>query len=908
MVVAIIIVMVDEVVVGRAMILAALPVIGGRVATVAVVRKAGDEAAAVAVAVDAVVGVDVGTAVDEQVVIPIAYHDRLLPQRSHGCKEVVFIKVTVVSVLLLVVLLFVTFFRLRSKRYDFLVDSFRCRQKINRLHRWACIVEACFDRPFLSMDRESFTTKIAEALHEIEAVASTPDRENFVLTTYQNLCYDDPVGISVQGCLQLQRALLDPKSPYALSPRLVAGIHQFWSSLKQPTVSSQHQPPSESSLLLHSGNETSESLGSAISLLAYCVHIEIPLQCCLAKTTLPQATNYLGSYFVHQQQDISSETNVDRVMEDVGEHAVNGGLNNVLNGEGDHTAVAFDNNQLDNGHNAVFETNSFEEIFAAESDDSDFEFESDWNPEAQTADLNRWVSSMEDSLNPVLLSKPPTNVTWDEIALSIAQLIELLPPALFSAISSLHWRRGMSDTMTQLCLALLIPASSKHSPLLTADSAVSPDRWQRLGVRLVNAFREFTMHQVYLFTSSSSHDTATCDATTSILEEYLRLLRILLQADQHSGSSKPTDCTSPGTLVGLSSLSELCHSVQMPLASSTSSNSHRVVIRIVQSNLFQVLDDLAVLLENSMNKSKEDITTIQWTYITIFQILTVSTRALTESHGLITDTLPKDYAQGLLNSGLFRHWLILWSQKVDASCQIAVQDCILDVSLASPSLLGKYAWRFPGLAQVVTSHGIQTESLSREFEGNVVSVASSLLWNILGRHVAGNDVSAPKIQWKSTSSTTTNELSISPTLESCSSGAISLFQLLSVNTLRVVTDWKLRRQHNIARVQANDTDKLISYEIICNDWKHLAIRVSAIPLLYKLLPEILSHTDGVVSDTGNALPKMRAELASIQRLLADWPISDKSDDATDISGKKSDRDEGSRSDEEENDSVGSAKR
>jgi hypothetical protein len=767
------------------------------------------------------------------------------------------------------------------------------------------------------MDKATFTREIAEALHEIEGKSSAgARREDLIHITYQQLCYDDPVGISVQGCQQLQHALLKPNSPYALSTRLVAGIHQYSSRLKQ--LSSSQQLPPTSSLLVESENEISDTLGSAVALLAFCLHVEIPLQCCMAKTTLSQAAKYLGSYTAVPMPESVLDLEVEHADE---RPTVNDAVNIALNGNGalERSLAAVENNDFSNGHDTGFETNSLEELFAAESDDSDFEFESDWNPEAQTVDLNRWISSMEDSLNPLLLSQPSTSVTtWDDVAVPVAHLLESLPPTLFSAISSLHWKRGMSETMTQLCLALLVPASSKHSPLLTASSAVSSERWQRLGVRLVHAFREFTMHHVNVLTSISSLDPATCAATTSVLEDYLRLIRILLQVHRHSLVTKPTDGSTPAMLVGLSALSELCRNVQMPYSSSFSSksttgsfNGSRAIVEIVQSNVFQIMDDLTTWLECSMNKTKEDITIIQWTYLSLFEIFTVSTRIFTSSSALVTDTLPKDIAQGLLNSGLFRQWLVLWSQNIDASSQFAVQDCILDLSLASPSLLGKYAWRFPGLAQVVTSPEKESTLCTHDSADIDVSITGMLLWNVLGVHLAVSEVSVPKIQWKSAQQNN-SDASFVGTIESCTLEARSLFQVLCANTLRILTDWKLRRQHNIDPLDGKNSRRWASYEMCCSDWKFLAVRISSIPFLCKLFTDILMQMNGERSsaESSDSSPKVRTELASIQRTLTDWPSADcvaSADMMATISGKKSDDgddDDGSDLDED----VGSLKK
>jgi hypothetical protein len=771
------------------------------------------------------------------------------------------------------------------------------------------------------MDKATFSREVAEALRENEesavstiGISSNLSEEDLVHTAYQQLCYDDPVGITLRGCQALQRALLNANSPYALSLRLVTGIHQYSNGLNQSctrdiatattnqtttkstTLDNPAEAVSSSSLIVgpESGNDSIETLGSAFALLAYCLHIQIPLQCCMATTTLSQAIKFLGSYN-NSAVKPSESTTIDEAELAIENDRAAGrheALNDAFIGyreNGLPLTAAGNNIEITNGHTTAAETDSLEEIFAAESDDSDYEFESEWNPEAHKTDLTRWVASMEASRDPLHLSTPyiaPDLLTWDDVAPTIAQLLESLPHASFLAIGPLHWKRGMSETMTQLCLALLVPASAQHSRLLTSTSAVSTDHWQRLGVKILNVFRDVTIHHVNSLLTISTMDNATYDATKSILDEYLRLIRILLQVHQHSVTKE----VPPATWVGLSSLSALCGDVRMHFVTSDSKvalmSVRGVVLQIVQSNILEVTDDLTILLEKSIGKRKEDISAMQWTYLSLFQILTTTAPEITASFGLMPqlDAMPKDYAQTLLNSGLFRQWLVLWSQQNDSSSQIAVQDCLFDLCLASPSLLGKYAWRFPGLAEVVTSRGIESER-SPIPEADVPSVGHDLvsyvshvkvlLWNVLGGSFAASVPTSPKIQWKSVTKGTNGVISNRViTAESCQLEAWALFKLMSANTLRVLTDWRLRRQYSIDRpICSADAHRSTDCETILGEWDILVKRISTAPFLRKVFTVGLVKQDTVMSNavTCSASAIIRAELAPIQRILTDWP-------------------------------------
>ena len=83
-------------------------------------------------------------------------------------------------------------------------------------------------------DRASFSRDLAQALREAEerpsldAAAADPSvAEELLHRTYQRLCHDDPVAVTDAGARLLQAALLDPESPYALSPRLVQGVRHW---------------------------------------------------------------------------------------------------------------------------------------------------------------------------------------------------------------------------------------------------------------------------------------------------------------------------------------------------------------------------------------------------------------------------------------------------------------------------------------------------------------------------------------------------------------------------------------------------------------------------------------------------------------------------------------------------------
>jgi hypothetical protein len=161
-----------------------------------------------------------------------------------------------------------------------------------------------------SLDRHSFTQQLVQALREADDqqnVVKSKNQQELAHETYQLLCYDDPVHVSVAGCQALAKALLDPfEQKYALSNRLVEGIRQLTDCHRQSysnkqaataqekkvtpatekeesfstTEKNEQQPPESLLLSTRATDEDSSSesqLAAAYAMLAWTVHACIPL-------------------------------------------------------------------------------------------------------------------------------------------------------------------------------------------------------------------------------------------------------------------------------------------------------------------------------------------------------------------------------------------------------------------------------------------------------------------------------------------------------------------------------------------------------------------------------------------------------------------------------------------------------
>jgi hypothetical protein len=732
------------------------------------------------------------------------------------------------------------------------------------------------------MDAAEFSKQIAQALREAEdspARLDNSDPQQLLHDTYQRLCFDDPEGITTAGCVALHKALVNVRSPYALSNRLVDGIHQCCHRYIQSTATAaasespratetldtdQTDDAPDASAPLFPVPEADIPTAGAYAQLAWTIHVTIPLECCRT-TDLNQAAIYLGSFTARNENGLSSPvvptTNADERdptvregepgidihenLHDVapandainGANLTNGHDANVANGDHANGHAA----RLTNGGNVNGnDDHSLAEVFAEESDASDYEFESEYRVEARLSELNAWALTMQQQWDPLQISQCPHQVTWDAVSRAVSTLLESLTHSKLAGLSLKQYQTlRCADHLTQLCVALLVPSSSLHSPILSNKSSHASwaaDHWQRLGTHVLHTFRDCTLQ----------HVTLEC----SVLEDFLRLVRILLQVDQASSD------LSPATWVGLSSLSAMCMDVR---TSSDKSLRNHNTLRILQLFVVDASDDLSDLLERSSHKSTDDKLALQWSYLSLFQVLTA-----TQSTGSDC-AMPHDRAQLLLNSGLFRQWLLYWSQTEDINCRILVQWTILDLCLCSPSLLGKYAWRFPDLAVRVTSNVTPTMP-DKSDESETQPLLHAFLWNLLGTHLATAEsgIAPPRVQWKNRPGVLTEDRIV--TQESCRQSSCAMFRAMCANVARILTDWKLRREHNVPPVSltANDKTKSALHAEMLQDFDRLALRLS-FPLLRSLFEQMVEV---------DATSTIRQELLPLAQILAQWPNAD----------------------------------
>jgi len=274
-------------------------------------------------------------------------------------------------------------------------------------------------------DRASFTRDLAQALREADEQPSQTDdndRQHQLLLrdTYQRLCHDDPQAVSAEGAQLLRQALTDSQSrAYALCPRLVAGIRAQCARSSNNTTTTTTQNDDESlpneegehEPLFPAAVTTNDDTAAAVAQLAWTVHAHIPLLCCRSND-LVEAVGYLGSFAdgatepePRNNEDDNNEPHDDDAHVEAILEAH--GVEQPQNGANGHDPAANGANLNGNQHND--ETGSLAEVFAAESDDSDYEFESDFHPDRSVHALRTWASVVQESWDPIHLSKPSSS-------------------------------------------------------------------------------------------------------------------------------------------------------------------------------------------------------------------------------------------------------------------------------------------------------------------------------------------------------------------------------------------------------------------------------------------------------------------------------------------------------------------
>ena len=607
------------------------------------------------------------------------------------------------------------------------------------------------------------------------AAATKSQRDQLVQKTYSALCHDDPRVESDFACQCLATALLDPQSPYALSGPLVEGIRQLCDrEAGEQTLSpagagaaSTTTAASEESL---TNTRASSPKGSA--LLAWAIYARIPLLCCQA-SSISEVNSYLGSYrpppppaaVVDDEDPTTEENRLKALMskeknEEADRVAAMLSQPQPQEQEPTPTRSADANNNNNNNNNSEFE----DEVWAAESDPSDFEFDSGFSYEQQMTDFqDSFAEWMVDRSDPLKLSRPATAaaLTWKQVRHAVMDLTSQLAYHKLQSLwttpasngnknvnnTSVHemnvlagTSRGPSDLLAQFTMTLLIPPTTGT----TSSVFDSPDD-EEDALQPQRQLQAMAWYPLWVIRDASHQ-------THQLFSQYASLLQTLIAVDaasKNSTTSSAIASMAPATYVGLASLSALCQQFvrtdDNQSSQSASSSSERVEqFRALRLSIWEISDDLmhaleqedvirkAAMKEASNDSRKEEGATnndksgsdwIVWTLLPMFEILT-NQRLLTGTTIMAKaeSTAQRHHQQqasqrwaGLLQSGLFKQWLLrlqslreessttVSSSSNDALWQLVRRSLlyIIAQSIPATSSLGKYAWRFPNFVSLV---------------------------------------------------------------------------------------------------------------------------------------------------------------------------------------------------------------
>ena len=635
--------------------------------------------------------------------------------------------------------------------------------------------------------RDSFAAALAQALRENdEAWRHQTANHNHNTTstaahdTYLLLCHDAPTGWTAAGCRALSQALLSSSChDYALSHRLVQGIQQAvvkssssmsssspttstnsttTTAEQQPAAAAQQQQQQEllsSSLLQQPAPQESNEANAALAELAWTVHVEIPQRCLLllsashqnkARTVVQDSTTiraWLGSYRVVETEEppTTTTTTPSTKDEDKNEEQINRLLESMQQQatlEAPLRQADDDDKNEDSKKNAASSTTNYhhdddnDEVWAAESDPSDYAYDSGWDYATQLQELETWATTTV--IDPRQLSQPPPdndNNTWPALASTVAHLLQSVQyhPHLLH-LSARHWTQNR--WLTPLVLTLLVPQQQQQHDSTNPLLAHGPP-WPPVGRHLL---------QVWQAAADAAADNDNhLDNQNELWSAYVALLQQLLQVEPAQPAA--TGGGAPASWTGLSLLSDLCR--KATASSSTSTSSH---VQLLQNAVVESSDDVVVLWERRNKKNEKE-----GALDALLQILLLPPRP----HHDDNNEMPSFHAQTLLQTGLFRAWLSEEKSKLRRhGCSLL----LLDLCAASPALLGKYAWRFPDLAVNVTT---TTSTTTRDL---------LVLWNLLGTALTGAEV----VKWKNTSKN--NRVPPAPTAAQCQAAAWSAFSEL----------------------------------------------------------------------------------------------------------------------------------
>lgn len=456
-----------------------------------------------------------------------------------------------------------------------------------------------------------YSRALAEALREKEVNLTTgtggPSDVDKISSCYVELCHDDPLVTGGDAYCHLLSKALTPKRKkkeepstkdrVALCSRLVDGVLQAVTRAAERTTAASAATTSSSTANgqshAASPNEQQDAIETMFGLsnvttaegyaeLAFVICIEGPYRCLQRADDLSYTVGFLGTFEPPSFADpsgILADNEKSRLAEEATANIVEG-MEKIGTGDDEHVDQ---NKRRDDGHEssssseffhrnesavapspAYGESSSLAEVFASDSDDSDFDYGGSY--EFHTPISPKCAGQDEDfGFDPTLLSKPNEERTWDDATRALHYLLShaSYTKLALSSLSSRKWNgAGISESLADLVFLLLVKDANRDGK--TDQCSLLSSRPGAADIPLLWS-RVLCVLQDRALDRNRGHDALPC---------YLQLLSgLILYTDQsiasilHTSGDDPIELVAT-TKVGLSSFANICSCKEMTDAGS----------------------------------------------------------------------------------------------------------------------------------------------------------------------------------------------------------------------------------------------------------------------------------------------------------------------------------------------------
>ena len=721
--------------------------------------------------------------------------------------------------------------------------------------------------------------------------------EDSTYELYRSLCFDDPmidtkiqsnISIVVSSlCRQLlattSKSTTTTTKDYALSNRFVNGIIHVCQRQNQQreddviemdskttttntTKKEQRKHSDKDDDLLSNQNEKNVArqpapiFSTSMAKLTFCVLIQMPLQICQNMQNLPVARKFLGSY---RGNEIVSAGGQQKQPEEENKSTHKG--QSTTESTADTPAAPPVEQNGDN--NDKVETGSLEEVWAAESDPSDY----DYGEEDSSAQLVQTLSQVEiqeeDWLDPHFLSKADPTITIDQIVTALISIFKYINFSLLEPIFTKSSKKELESYMmelTQLVLLVLQPNSSFLSMSSAASNDTSSQSAMLSPLWLLRDAAILASTTVPTKTLMTSQKDKISTNTTMFIPSYLDLLSTLIAMDQAHmqdssstggiASSKKSDPLCIASIVGLSSLSSWCSSL------CSEGNKHTPnAIQLTKIAISEATNDLAHVVERAASSASDSSATdkklqqqqnLTHTLVPIIEFLTGITYDQVTLSKRSSAPQQQPTPQMLLNSGLIRQLLSIAIELGKNNCQSSdsinqhyyFNQALWGLCVTYPTTIGKYSMRYPEFGIVV-----------RQYNNRKTATDSihSILWNLFGFTQLCGETSnaAPRVIWKSktpkSNDNTTGVLTTPLTRDECEQVCQKAWSTLSSIVCDATKDSIDKPQDSLSVIQ---------------EWARLRTFME-VPYVYSTVAKLLDRT------ALNEISTSLSELSSSQQLL-----------------------------------------